>query len=218
MVASQKSPRKRDITGFHRVSTRISAYTQNGIRLSTLSTGNEVLVKRRFVIVSSLAAVVLSVAMLDSVSVKAQSMFGGAPIDGIRCDSMEGAVEHIHSHVQIFDRGQQIEIPANIGIPIGDNCLYWLHTHSADGIAHIESPVKRTFTLGEFFDIWGPDLSWTQAGQAHAAHGQRLRITVNGRPWHGDDPRRIPLQDRQEIVIQAGPPFATPRKYDWSKL
>lgn len=160
----------------------------------------------------------LSTATLGSGTVSAQSMFGGAPVDGIRCDRMEGAVEHIHSHLQIFNRGRLVEIPANIGIPIGDSCLYWLHTHTDDGIVHIESPVKRAFTLGEFFDIWGPDLTWTQASLAHASAGKRLQITVNGRPWHGSDPRQIVLQDRQEIVIQAGPPFAKPTKYDWSKL
>ncbi len=34
-------------------------------------------------------------------------------------------------------------------------CFYWLHTHTEDGIIHIESPVQRTFTLGHFFAIWG---------------------------------------------------------------
>ncbi|MGZ3496228.1 MAG: hypothetical protein ACXVAK_01600 [Vulcanimicrobiaceae bacterium] len=174
--------------------------------------------KRRLLLGLGIAAIVLSVATLAKGSVRAQSMFGGAPIDGIRCDSMEGAVEHIHAHLQIFNRGQEIEIPANVGIPLNDNCLYWLHTHAANGIIHIESPLKRTFTLGEFFDIWGPELSATQAAQAHAASGKRLQITVNGHPWHGSDPRHIVLQDRQEIVIQAGPPFAKPTKYDWSKL
>ncbi|HEX9235017.1 MAG TPA: hypothetical protein VF972_01920 [Actinomycetota bacterium] len=30
-----------------------------------------------------------------------------------------------------------------------------IHTHDATGIIHIESPTPRTFTLGEFFDVWG---------------------------------------------------------------
>lgn len=28
-------------------------------------------------------------------------------------------------------------------------CFYWLHTHAADGIIHVESPVHRVFTLGK---------------------------------------------------------------------
>ena len=89
----------------------------------------------------------------------AQSFFGGAPIDGIHCDVQEGAVEHIHAHLQLFDRGRALVVPEDIGIPNGGACLYWLHTHAEDGIIHIESPVRRTFTLGEFFDVWGVALS-----------------------------------------------------------
>lgn len=148
----------------------------------------------------------------------AQSFFGTLPIDGIRCDPAEGAVEHIHVNLQLFDRGRSIAVPAGIGIPQGSQCLYWVHTHSNDGFIHIESPVKRTFDLGEFFDIWGPSLSWTQAASLSAPHGRHLAIWVNGKPWHGSDPRSIAFADHETIVIQNGPPFAKPARADWSKL
>jgi hypothetical protein len=140
--------------------------------------------------------------------------FGGAPIDGIKCESMEGSAQHIHSHLQIFDRGRAVTVPASIGIPLGQGCLYWVHTHSNDGLIHIESPVKRAFTLGDFFDIWGKDLTPSIAGPVH---GRRLTVTVNGKPYAGD-PRRIVLADRQEIVIQNGPPFGHPVAYDWKTM
>ena len=38
---------------------------------------------------------------------------------------------------------------------VGGSCFAWLHTHAADGVVHIESPTKRTYTLGNFFDVWG---------------------------------------------------------------
>ena len=148
----------------------------------------------------------------------AQSFFGGLPIDGIHCDRSEGAVEHIHSRLELFDHGRAVGIPANIGIPEGGICLYWVHTHTADGYIHIESPIKRPFTLGQFFDIWGPNLSWTQADGLSAPHGKRLAIWVNGKAWHGRDPRSIVLADQELIVIQNGPPFAKPSPPDWTKL
>jgi hypothetical protein len=148
----------------------------------------------------------------------AQSFFGTLPIDGIRCDREEGAVEHIHANLQLFDRGRPVAVPAGIGIPQGSACLYWIHTHSGDGFIHIESPVKRSFDLGEFFDIWGPNLSWTRAASLSAPHGQRLSIWVDGKPWRGDDPRAIVLHDHETIVVQNGPPFAKPAHPDWSKL
>jgi hypothetical protein len=148
----------------------------------------------------------------------AQSLFGGLPIDGIHCDREEGSVEHVHTQLQLFNRGHAVIVPAQIGIPQSGTCLYWLHTHNEDGFIHIESPVKRVFTLGEFFDIWGPDLSWTEAGAVTTAHGARLSIWIDGTPWHGRDPRAIVLRDHETIVIQSGPPFAKPAHADWSKL
>ena len=150
--------------------------------------------------------------------VVAQSLFGGLPIDGVGCNATEGAVEHVHAHLQIFNRGRAVEIPQGVGIPQAAGCLYWIHTHSADGYVHIESPVRREFTLGQFFDIWGPDLSWTHAAAASAPRGSRLSVWVNGKSWHGSNPRIIVLRDREDIVIQSGPPFAKPAPSDWSKL
>jgi hypothetical protein len=148
----------------------------------------------------------------------AQSFFGGLPIDGIRCDRVEGAVEHVHVSLQLYDRGRAVAVPANVGIPQGAGCLYWIHTHSADGFIHIESPVKRSFDLGEFFDIWGPDLSWTKAASVLAPQGRRLSIWVDSKAWYGGDPRSIKLRDRETIVIQSGPPYATPAHPDWSQF
>lgn len=147
----------------------------------------------------------------------AQSLFGGLPVNGIRCDQMEGAAQHIHANLQLFDRGRSVEIPAQVGIPQGAGCLYWVHSHTADGFIHIEAPVKRAFTLGDFFDVWGQELDWNTAASV-SAHGKRLSIWVDGKPWTGKNPRAIVLRDRETIVIQNGPPFAKPAKVDWSKV
>ncbi len=148
---------------------------------------------------------------------RAQSMLAGLPIDGIRCDVSEGAVEHVHTHLQLFDRGRAVRIPGQIGIPSSGGCLYWIHTHADDGIIHIESPVTGTFTLGQFFDIWDKTLSRTQADGVRTGRARALRVTVNGKRWRSD-PRSIPLRDHEEIVIQSGPPFVAGRHADWSRL
>ncbi len=157
-------------------------------------------------------------AFIFALLVVAQTLFGGLPIDGVQCNSAEGAVEHIHAHLQIFNHGKGVSIPQGVGISQVQNCLYWIHTHSGDGYIHIESPVTRTFTLGQFFDIWGAELSWTRAAGAVANHGTRLSIWVDGKAWHGADPRSIVLRDHESIVIQAGPPFARPAASDWTKM
>ncbi len=168
-------------------------------------------------IVFILAGALIAAGCSHPAASQAQSMFGGLPIDGIQCNQSEGAVEHIHTHVQLFEHGHAVTIPANVGIPLGGTCLYWIHTHAADGIVHIESPVKRAFTLGQFFDIWGMDLSATKAASLVAPRGRRLTITVNGAIWKGN-PNAIPLRDHEEIVIQNGPPFGKPTHVDWTKM
>jgi hypothetical protein len=164
-----------------------------------------------------LVALAVLALVLPPQAVRSQNLLSGLAIDGVRCEANEGAAEHIHTHLQLFDRSKAQTVPAGIGIPPGAGCLYWLHTHSADGIIHIESPVNRMFTLGQFFDIWDVDLSTTRAAGLQGRSGKRLRVTVNGKPWTGD-PRAIPLRDREEIVIQSGPPFTSGRHADWSNL
>ena len=155
---------------------------------------------------------------LALVSILLAQSFGSLPIDGVQCNTTEGAVEHIHSRLQIFNHGHAEPIPAAIGISQFAGCLYWIHTHTGEGYIHIESPVVRDFTLGQFFDIWGRELSWTRADGAVAANDGKLSIWVNGAAWHGADPRSIVLRDHETIVIQAGPPFARPGPADWTKL
>ena len=135
----------------------------------------------------------------------------GATIDGIRCEAMEGAVFHIHPHLAIFDRGKAVTIPDDVGRPLGAQCLYWIHTHTDDGIIHIESPVFRTFTLGQFFDVWGQPLSATNVAGFKIAKGQ-LHAFVNGAPYKGD-PRKIELAQHTDIVLEAGAPYHKPEPF-----
>jgi len=163
------------------------------------------------------STVLIVLVALLTIPARAQNMLGGLPIDGIHCDYGEGAALHIHVNLQMFDRGHRVIVPSNIGIPIGVGCLYWLHTHAANGFIHIESPVNQLFTLGQFFDIWAVSLSRTQAANIKAPRGRTLRFTVNGRAWTRD-PKLIPLRNHEAIVIQAGPPFAVPQKPNWGFL
>jgi hypothetical protein len=133
----------------------------------------------------------------------------GEPVAGISCDAMEGNRIHIHQHLVIFDHGKEVAIPPNVGQRPQKQCLYWLHTHTPDGIIHIEAPLNRTFTLGDFFKVWGQPLTKTSASTAHADKGTSLKVWVDGNPYT-KDPATIPLASHTDIVIEAGPPFPKP--------
>jgi hypothetical protein len=148
----------------------------------------------------------------------------GQAIDGISCNTSEQTVFHIHTHLTIFVNGKQRQVPAAIGIPgavaqqtaagpfIGSGtCFYWLHTHAADGIIHIESPVQRTFTLGDFFDEWGQPLGPDQVGPAKG----KVTVIINGKVFTGN-PRNAPLGSHENLQVEVGTPLIAPETINWS--
>jgi hypothetical protein len=148
-------------------------------------------------------------------------------IDGIKCELAEKVVFHIHAHLAVFVNGKQKQVPYGIGIgpPLrGENfpagafvtqggCFAWLHTHTADGIIHEEGPRKLTFTLGQFFDIWGIKLSKSQVGPAHGA----VTALVNGKVVAGN-PRAIKLTAHALIQLDVGTPLVGQQKVGFAQL
>jgi hypothetical protein len=155
---------------------------------------------------------------LAATASKATAQAMGQTIDGISCDAQEGQRIHIHQHLAIFDHGKPILIPQYIGIPQAARCIYWLHTHTPDGIIHIEAPQDRSFALGDFFSVWGQPLNRTHAGPAQTNKNEKMRVWLNGAPYTGD-PAKIPLTPHADIVIQVGPPFSKPTPFtNWGAL
>ncbi len=147
------------------------------------------------------------------------SAAAGQPVDQIRCETSEQTIFHIHAHLTIFAHGSARQVPAAVGIPgaqaqdtpqgpvaNGGTCLYWLHTHAADGIIHIESPVHRTYTLGEFFDEWGQPLGPDQVGPVTGP----VTALYNGQVYQGN-PRDIPLTAHAQIQLEVGKPLVAPQ-------
>src|SRR3954470_9380085 len=76
----------------------------------------------------------------------------------------EGTVLHIHQHLDVFANGRRVRVPAGVGIDPQLQFISPLHTHDTTGVMHVESPTPRTFTLGQFFDVWGVPLSARRIG------------------------------------------------------
>ncbi len=109
--------------------------------------------------------------------------------------------------------GSQRRIPAGVGIGVprnrqatpvgtfvaGASCFSWLHTHAADGIVHIESPVRRAYTLGNFLDVWRQPLGPSRLGSATG----HVTAFLDGRSYHGN-PRDIPLTAHAQIQVGIG--------------
>jgi hypothetical protein len=153
------------------------------------------------------------------------STTGTGKVDGITCGPTEQLVYHIHVHLAVFRDGQPYTVPAGVGIPgshaadtqqgpiaSGGTCIYWLHTHTTDGVIHIESPSKAIYTLGNFFDEWHQPLSGSQVGTLSG----KVSAFVNGKPWK-KSPRDIQLLPHADIQLEIGEPAPPIVTIDWSK-
>ena len=81
---------------------------------------------------------------------------------------------HSHPQLAIYVKGEQQEIPANIGIGAVHQPTH-THTEDADqGIIHLEfGDIVRNsdIKLGKFFEVWGKDIR---------SFGSNMTMTVNG--------------------------------------
>ena len=90
---------------------------------------------------------------------------------------------HWHPTLEIFVRGEKVDIPANIGLgqqysslPTFDRSMGMtaIHTHEDMPVIHLEFPGlvrEEDITLGRFFEIWGKDIR---------SFGESVRMTVGG--------------------------------------
>jgi hypothetical protein len=163
----------------------------------------------------------------------------GDTVAGIPCGLSEMTTVHYHANLQVYVDGQPQQVPAGVGIVepssvtqqqyphLASNgqtaCLYYLHTHDASGIIHIESPSNDTYRLGQFFQIWGQNLSKTQVmdNKVDAAH--KLSVVIfdaNGaKTTYTADPAQIPLHAHETIYVLYNSPNVQPTPYTaWNGL
>ncbi|HET8526066.1 MAG TPA: hypothetical protein VFM81_05455 [Actinomycetota bacterium] len=133
----------------------------------------------------------------------------------------EGTTMHEHANVQVFINGTQEPMPPNIGIDESAGTIQSIHTHDDSGVVHLESSQARTFTLGEFFGVWGVRLTPSCIG-GYCNDGQnQIRVYVDGEQQTGD-PRDISLDDQSVIVVTYGTekqlPDPIPSTFDFGSV
>ena len=95
-----------------------------------------------------------------------------------------------------------------------------MHTHDETGIIHIESPLQKSFTLGQFFNIWKQNLSNNQVLNYTTDITHPLNVYINGtKVSNGTDFRNIHIHAHDVIAIVYGkPPHVIPEKADFSSV
>lgn len=158
--------------------------------------------RKTMMIVIPVIAAVIAIGAISAAVYKPEP---AQAIDGIQCNPNESITFHIHAHLDVFQNGQSVTVPALIGIPQG-KCYYWLHTHTTDGIIHMEAPAPRNFTLGNFVDIWD---NTRQDSLSTTLQNNPSQVTayVDGNKFLGSY-RDIQLHSKQEIALVIGQPPA----------
>jgi len=206
----------------------LEAHTENAHSTTAKNTSTKA-IKKDFKLSHKLIAILIGAGFLAAIIGLFVIYFGTAPkvssltIDGIQCNPSEQLLFHVHAHLDIIINGQYYLVPAQIGIT--NTCYYWLHTHDVSGIIHIESPVNRDFTLGQFFDVWSKKINNNQVKLNNsqifnyvASPSHPLSVYINGtKVPTGTNYRDIKLHAHDEIAIVYGilPPSTIPSRYDF---
>ena len=135
---------------------------------------------------------------------------GTDPVGGVGC--YKNGNYHIHALLSMYQDGVRLALPGAIGRDTG--CEYEMHTHEGSGTVHIETDVPMTFTLGQFFALWGQNLSATSVAGLpgtpayYVIENEKItRVTTN--------PADITLSAHKEVVVITGAPPREVPKYDW---
>ncbi len=143
------------------------------------------------IIAGVIIAVVIGIGAIDTISLK--------PTTDTQPSNGDTMLMHIHPRMYLNVDGKPYMIPQNVGIDAdmwkdhsldqyGMQGMAPMHTHTADGMIHIESKVIRNYTLGKFLDIWGLDLK-----------DKTVSVTSFGEPV--SDYRNHVLKDDEVIIM-----------------
>jgi hypothetical protein len=135
----------------------------------------------------------------------------GSPIDGVGCAANENY--HIHAMVSIYREGTRLAVPAEIGLR---GCDYELHTHDSTGVVHVETNAQKTFTFGQFFEVWGQSLGTSNVGGISGTVKFYVIENEQVKPYTGN-PADIELASHRELVIVIGTPPAALARHRWPK-
>lgn len=157
----------------------------------------------------------------------------GQVVDGLTCTPLRDLSNGSEAALALYVNGRAQPVPAGIGmvLPPGpssqaqasngfEQCAYPLRTERPDGIVQMGSAPPGSFTLGQFFDLWGQPLSRTQFAGYRAGASHPLTFVVldaQGRTTTSTgNPRKIPLLPHTTVVVLYSSAGVTPQpKKGW---
>ena len=139
----------------------------------------------------------------------------GARLAGVSFPPVGDESFHVHALLSVFVNGEPVTVPPNVGLgpAIGELSL---HTHTPDGVVHIEADDPYPFTVGQFFDVWGVKLTDTRLGPFENSGDDEVQAFVNGKAVQ--DLRSHQIADKDNIVVGYGKAGSFPVRPDAGAL
>lgn len=144
----------------------------------------------------------------------------GQDIGGLNCS--DGSATYAYTQLILLQDGVQLALPANIGTGTPSlanpaTCVYPIHTRDRTGKIRVNTSTGATYTLGQFFAVWGQPLSSTQVADIEGSATIYLNDNGTLTPFTGD-PATIELRPQRQIVVILGTQVAQIPNYAWQPL
>lgn len=143
----------------------------------------------------------------------------GQAVGSLNCAAAGSS--YSYTHLSIFMNGTQVALPANIGAmaptvakPTG--CVYPLNTVDETGKIRMDTTTTASYTLGQFFAIWGQPLTATNVA---GLQGSPVTVYVNDGgtlTQYTGDLASLALPPHGEVTIMIGTPLAHIPTYTWT--
>jgi len=161
----------------------------------------------------------------------------GQAVDGITCDTTMSGNYHIHIYLGVYVNGVRFAMPDTVGMlnPVaepadgftdGAQCFYWVHTHDASGIIHVETPnaggapiTASIMTLKNVLDVWGITANTTHvagfngpvavftSGQVYRGSQNNGLVSSTTYTQYTGDLNAMPLFSHEVVWLMVGPTF-----------
>ncbi|HCY61669.1 MAG TPA: hypothetical protein DHV59_02250 [Oxalobacteraceae bacterium] len=144
----------------------------------------------------------------------------GLEIGGLTCSN--DSASYAYTQLILLNNGEHLALPANIGtgtptIRNPATCVYPVHTRDRTGKIRVNTSNGATYTLGQFFAVWGQTLSSTQVADIEGPATIYLNDNGTLTPFTGD-PATIELRPQRQIVVMLGTPLAQIPNFAWEAL
>ncbi|WP_321798340.1 hypothetical protein [Caballeronia sp. J97] len=128
--------------------------------------------------------------------------------------------KYSYAHLSIYQNGKQLTLPTNIGsvaptMARQTGCVYPVHTVDASGKIRMDVTSNASYTLGQFFSVWGQPLSTTNV--AGLTGDVTAWVNTGGTlSKYTGDLASLVLPQHGEVTLVVGTPPAQIATYTWT--